>query len=218
MWGEEARLRGLGGEEPDQICRESAFVTVFESSRAGDRALLSTRGDDAVILMSGEGVVGLASADGDASPVSGDWPEALLPAGDEARCVGGVAYLISERAGEWIPAWAGGGAPSWLDEGVAPLPSGVTLPSLGSGVGVSEETRGGGVYLGAGVDSALPVLAERPLCLPSGVGVRAPPAGEVGEREPSGGGQSSESSGVEALLKRSGRETLPLSSGKGEEP
>ena len=104
------------------------------------------------------------------------------------------------------------GTPSDAGEGVY-LTAGETLRPLPSGVWAMELTGVGGVYVGRGVDAAL--LASVDSLLPRFSGV-SPPANEV--REISSGVQGESSmSGVELLLKRSCTETLPLSSGKGEQ-
>lgn len=90
------------------------------------------------------------------------------------------------------------------------LKSGETEPSTSSGDDAFEMTGEGGVYRGPGVETELPASTDN-LWL-SGVAAVSLSAVEG----PDVRGESF-ISGVEHLLKRSGKEILPLRSGKGDE-
>lgn len=99
-------------------------------------------------------------------------------------------------------------------EGAVCLNSGELL-SLSSGDGTNEITGEGGVYRGAGVETVLLGSAGNLVSWFSGVIVSLSVLS--GSEINSGVWGESSISGVEPLLKRSGRETLPLNSWKGDD-
>lgn len=129
-----------------------------------------------------------------------------------------MCLILGEGPGEGVlvPVLAGEAALSRPGEGAVCLNSGETLFSLSSGDGTNEITGEGGVYRGAGVETVLPGSAGKPVSWFSGVFVVSLPAVSGSEISSGVWGESS-ISGVEPLLKRSGRETRPLSSGKGDD-
>lgn len=129
-----------------------------------------------------------------------------------------IGLVLGEVPGEGVlvPVLAGEVALSRSGEGAVCLNSGETLFSLSSGDGTNEITGEGGVYRGAGVETVLPGSAVKLVSWFSGVDVVYLPVlsgSEINSRV----WRESSISGVEPLLKRSGRETLPLSSGKGDD-
>lgn len=131
---------------------------------------------------------------------------------------GEICPFLCEGPGEGVlvPAVTGEAALSRPGEGAVRLNSDNTLLLSSSGDVAIETTGDGGVYRGAGVDTALRGSTDNLALSLSGVVVVSLSA--VDRSEISSGVQvESCISGVEPLLKRSGRETLPLSSGKGDD-
>lgn len=91
-----------------------------------------------------------------------------------------------------------------------------SLLSTNSGDAAFETTGEGGVYRGADVETVLRDSADNLAIWLSGLDMPSLPAVDRSEIA-SGLCVESAISGVEPLLKRSGRETLPLSSAKGED-
>lgn len=129
-----------------------------------------------------------------------------------------MCLILGEGPGEGVlvPVVAGEAVLSRPGEGAACLNSGETLLSTSSGDVAIEMTGDGGVYRGAGVETALPGSTDNLAFWFSGVAVLSLPAVE-GSEISSGEQGGSSISGVEPLLKRSGSETLPLSSEKGDD-
>lgn len=117
-------------------------------------------------------------------------------------------YVISGE-GAVLYLTSGVGVLGQMSEGeeAVPLLSGETLVALSSDEGARAVTGVGGVYLGVGVEPVLLGSVERLVSLFS----------DGGEGSGINSGVQASISGVEALLNKSGKETLPLSSGKGEE-
>lgn len=191
---EEGSKRGSRSGEADII------------STSEDCSLLPTSGEDAVILISGEGDVYLCSMGEQLSLNPGEGDKLQLTTG-EHTCLN-----FAECSGEEVldPGLVRQAALSRSGEGAVFFKSGETAPRISSGDDAFEMTGEGGVYRGAGVETELPGSTDN-LWL-SGVAVVSLSAVE-------GSDVWGESfiSGVEPLLKRSGREILPLSSGKGDE-
>lgn len=125
---------------------------------------------------------------------------------------------LDDGSGERVlePVLAGEAAESRPGEGAAFLNSGETVLSTSSGEAAVEATGEGGVYRGAGEETALSGSSDSLVSWLSGVAAVSLPAVERSEIS-SGVSVQSVISGVEPLLKRSGKETLPLSSEKGED-
>lgn len=115
-----------------------------------------------------------------------------------------------------MPVVAGEAALSRPGDGTVCLNSGETPLATSSGDVAIEITGEGGVYRGAGVDTALTGSADNLLSWLSGVVVVSLTAVE-GSEISSGVWVEYPISGVEPLLRRSGRETLPLGSEKGDD-
>lgn len=101
-------------------------------------------------------------------------------------------------------------------EGTLCLKSGETILCIRLGDVAIEMTGEGGVNRGSGVDTALTSSADVLVSWLSGVVMVSLLAVERSETS-SGLWEEPSTSGVEPLLNRSGRETLPLSSGKGDD-
>lgn len=126
--------------------------------------------------------------------------------------------VSGERLGEGllVPGLAGEAALSRPGEAHVFVNSGDAVLSTSSGDVTIEMTGEGGVYRGAGVEAAVSGSTDSLVCWLSGVGVVSLLAVDCSEISPVML-VDSVISGVELLLKRSGRETLPLSSGKGDD-
>lgn len=129
-----------------------------------------------------------------------------------------MCLILGEGPGEgvFVPVLAGEAALSRQGEGAVCLNSGETLLSTSTGDVDIETTGEGGVYRGAGVETVLPGSTDNPVFWFSVVGV-VPLSAVEGSEISSGEQGGSPISGVEPRLKRSGRETLPLSSGRGDD-
>lgn len=129
-----------------------------------------------------------------------------------------MCLILREGLGEGVlvPVLAGGEALSRPGEGAVCLNSGEALLSTSLGDDAIEMTGEGGVYRGAGVDPVLTGSADNLVSWLSGVVVVSFPAVEGSEISSEVWVQSL-ISGVEPLLRRSGRETLSLCSEKGDD-
>lgn len=156
-------------------------------STSEDNSLLQTSGEDAVILISGEGAVYLCSMGEQLLLTSGDGDKLYLSTGEDTwvPISKGVemCLILCEGSGEGVlvPGLAGEAALSNLGEGVVRLSSGETLLSTSSGDVAIEMTGEGGVYRGAGVDTALAISTDNLVPWLSGVVVVSLPAVERSE-------------------------------------